>query len=251
MSTAPRRESATALTAIARRHQLVAFFVLACAFSWWAWVWYRFDPVAADAPILAFGPFLAALVMLALVGGRPALRAWFAKIVHWRVHPAWYAFVLLVPPASVFAAVAIQLATGATLVPGSALPGAGAVAGEFAFLLIYIGLGEEPAWRGYALPRLMAGRSALAAAILLGGLHVVWHLPLFGRRVPPRRQPGAVGDHRRRRIGRRRVGLGAHRRQPAAADVAARVDQRVHVRVALVRRSGPAAPLVDLGRGCG
>jgi uncharacterized protein len=180
MSTAPRRESATALTAIARRHQLVAFFVLACAFSWWAWVWYRFDPVAADAPILAFGPFLAALVMLALVGGRPALRAWFAKIVHWRVHPAWYAFVLLVPPASVFAAVAIQLATGATLVPGSALPGAGAVAGEFAFLLIYIGLGEEPAWRGYALPRLMAGRSALAAAILLGGLHVVWHLPLFG-----------------------------------------------------------------------
>ena len=47
-------------------------------------------------------------------------------------------------------------------------------------MLVLIGLGEEPAWRGYALPRLLAGRSALAAALLLGLLHALWHLPLFG-----------------------------------------------------------------------
>jgi membrane protease YdiL (CAAX protease family) len=118
--------------------------------------------------------------MLALAGGRPALRAWIAKIVHWRVRPVWYAVVLLVPPALTFTAVALHLATGAALVPDRVVPGAGAVAAQFAFVLVWIGIGEEPAWRGYALPRLMAGRSALAAALALGVLHVVWHLPLLG-----------------------------------------------------------------------
>jgi membrane protease YdiL (CAAX protease family) len=179
-TTSSRSVSDTTVRGFARRHQLVAFFTLACAFSWWAWVWYQFDPVGADAPIFASGPFVAALVMLALVGGRPALRAWFAKIVHWRVGPVWYAFALLVPPALTFAAVVVQLATGGGLVPGRVVPGAGALAAQFAFVLVYVGLGEESAWRGYALPRLMAGRSALAAALLLGVLHAAWHLPLFG-----------------------------------------------------------------------
>ncbi|HWM58681.1 MAG TPA: hypothetical protein VNO83_12655, partial [Pseudonocardia sp.] len=57
------------LVVLARRHQLVLFFVLAYALSWWAWVWYRLDPGNVDAPILPVGPFLAALVMLALIGG--------------------------------------------------------------------------------------------------------------------------------------------------------------------------------------
>jgi membrane protease YdiL (CAAX protease family) len=46
--------------------------------------------------------------------------------------------------------------------------------------MLFIGLGEEPAWRGFALPRLMTGRSTLAASLLLGALHALWHLPLFG-----------------------------------------------------------------------
>jgi membrane protease YdiL (CAAX protease family) len=179
-TTADRRALGTRLAAFARRHQLVAFFALAYAFSWWAWIWYRFDPVGADAPILPIGPFLAALLMLALVGGLPAIRNWFGKAVHWRVHPAWYAFVLLVPPATTFGALAIQLATGAAPVPDRTVPGAGAIATQFAFLFVWVGVGEEMAWRGYALPRLMVGRSALGAALLLGVLHVVWHLPLFG-----------------------------------------------------------------------
>jgi uncharacterized protein len=179
-TTTSRGASGTTLTAFARRHQLAAFFVLAYALSWWAWVWYRLDPGHVDAPILPVGPFLAALLLLAVVGGRPALRAWFAKIVDWRVRPVWYAVVLLVPPALTFGAVALHLAAGGVLVPDRVVPGAGAVAVQFLFVLVWIGLGEEPAWRGYALPRLMAGRSALTAALVLGVLHALWHLPLFG-----------------------------------------------------------------------
>ena len=39
--------------------------------------------------------------------------------------------------------------------------------------------GEELGWRGYALPRLQAGRSALLASLVLGMLIVGWHLPKF------------------------------------------------------------------------
>ena len=169
----------TKLADSARRHQLAAFFVLAYLLSWWAWVWYLLQPGVADAPILPFGPFLAALIMLALVGGG-AVKGWLSKIVHWRVGPVWYAVALLGPPALTFGAVALNLAVGAPLIPDRTAPGVVGWAIQFVFVLLWIGLGEEPAWRGYALPRLMAGRSALAAALLLGIFHAVWHLPLFG-----------------------------------------------------------------------
>ena len=139
------RAFGTCLAAFARRHQLLTFFALAFAFSWWAWFWYRLDPGHVDAPILPLGPFLAALVMLSLIGGRPAIREWFRKIVHWRVRPVWYAIALLVPPGLTFAAVAINVATGAMPIPVRVVPGLGAVAAQFAFVLVWIGIGEEPA----------------------------------------------------------------------------------------------------------
>jgi uncharacterized protein len=39
-------------------------------------------------------------------------------------------------------------------------------------------LGEEPAWRGYAVPQLQARRSPLASGLVLGLLVALWHLPL-------------------------------------------------------------------------
>ena len=40
-------------------------------------------------------------------------------------------------------------------------------------------LSEEPGWRGYALPRLLSTRTPLSAALTLGAIWAVWHLPLF------------------------------------------------------------------------
>jgi len=170
----------TPLVSFARTHQLSAFFVLAYALSWWAWVWYRLDPAHADAPILPLVALLAAAVMLLLIGGWPALKAWLAKIGHWRVGLQWYAVALLLPPVLTLIAVGLNLLFGASLSPDMPYPGAADLIVRFAFIFLVIGLGEEPAWRGYALPRLLAGRTALAASLILGALHALWHLPLLG-----------------------------------------------------------------------
>jgi membrane protease YdiL (CAAX protease family) len=40
-------------------------------------------------------------------------------------------------------------------------------------------LGEEPGWRGYALPRLEHDLGPVRASMVLGLLWAPWHLPLF------------------------------------------------------------------------
>ena len=53
-----------------------------------------------------------------------------------------------------------------------------------AIFLVFSGpLGEEPGWRGYALPKMLERQGALAASLMLGVLWAAWHLPL-----------GLVGD---------------------------------------------------------
>ena len=44
--------------------------------------------------------------------------------------------------------------------------------------LFAAGIGEEPGWRGFALPRIQRYRP-LRGSLLLGALWGVWHLPLW------------------------------------------------------------------------
>jgi membrane protease YdiL (CAAX protease family) len=170
----------TRIKETAKRHPILSFVLLAYALSWWPWPWFRLDPAAIDAPIFPFGPFLAAIIVLLFIGGWPAAKDWLGHIVHWRVGLRWYAVALILPPALILIAAELNRLLGARmLVELQDIEWLNLVP-RFVFILLWIGLGEEPAWRGFALPRLLDGRSALAASLLLGTVHAIWHAPLFG-----------------------------------------------------------------------
>lgn len=164
-----------------RRLREVGLFVaLAYLLSWWPWLLYRNDPTSVDAPILPIGPLIAAIMTAAVFAGLHGLKELFRKVAHWRVGPIWYAIVLLVPVVLTVTAVGLNIAAGAKVADGFVMPQWPQLIVRFLFIFFWIGLGEEPGWRGYLLPRLLVGRTAFAAAIVLGLIHAVWHWTLFG-----------------------------------------------------------------------
>jgi membrane protease YdiL (CAAX protease family) len=164
---------------LVKRHPLIAFFVLAFALSWWPWILYAFGP--SPTPIASFGPFLAALVVLAITQGKSGIGGLLRRMVRWRVGIRWYAVALLLPVGIALAATALNVLLGAQAPSAADLGGWTGLFSIFAVRLLIPGTGgawEEPGWRGFALPSLQAGRSALVASLILGAVWALWHLPL-------------------------------------------------------------------------
>ncbi|HWJ52240.1 MAG TPA: type II CAAX endopeptidase family protein [Propionibacteriaceae bacterium] len=163
-----------------RRHPLISFFVLAYLLSWWGWPIYYLNHNAP--PIASFGPFLAALVVLAMTLGRSGVTMLFKRMVQWRVKPVWYVVAVGLPIAATLAATVLNVMLGAPRPSGAALQHWPSLGPTFLIVLLVPGFGgtwEEPGWRGYALPKLQERHSALAASGILGILWAFWHLPLM------------------------------------------------------------------------
>ncbi len=171
---------------MARRHPLVHFYVLAFAIAWLGWL-----PVVAGSRGVApfthpavqlllllplVGPALAAIITTGAAEGRAGVRTLLAGMVRWRVHPAWHLAALLGPAVLFLGGRACDRLLGTAVPPAGA--GASALVGAFVVALI-ANPWEEVGWRGFALPRLQARSSALAATVVVGLLWGLWHLPLF------------------------------------------------------------------------
>jgi membrane protease YdiL (CAAX protease family) len=168
------------LSSVVKQHPLITFFVLAYALSWWAWTLYALE--LFPNPIASFGPFLAALVVLMVVHGKSGVVGLLRRMVRWRVGLRWYAVALLLPVGLAVAATVLNVLLGAQAPSPAELGGWTSLFSTLAIVLLVPGVGgawEEPGWRGYALPRLQTGRSALSASLILGVLIVGWHVPLM------------------------------------------------------------------------
>jgi uncharacterized protein len=174
---------------VLRRFPLTSFFVFAYGWTWLCW----WSVVAASSGLLTlpvpkedlatigqFGPFAAALVVTWVTTARGGLREFLGRLVRWRVSPVWVALSLLLLPATMLAAICLcawyrgEVATLRFRDTWDTVPA------YFIYALLLGGpLGEEPGWRGFALPRLQAKYGPVPASLGLGLLGAGWHLPLW------------------------------------------------------------------------
>jgi len=130
------------------------------------------------------GPLVAAFVVTAIVDGRSGLRELVRSMARWRVGILWFA-IALGSPFLFFALTAIALVltghAGPSLRDFGLFPGLPPMSAGAVFVVAFLvnGFGEETGWRGFALPRLSRGRSALAASLLTSAIWAGWHAPLF------------------------------------------------------------------------
>lgn len=175
------------------------YLLLAFIWSWAVWI-----PIAAlvddlSAPhyvlvaVGAFGPSVAGLLCTARDEGRAGVRRLLASLLAWRVPARWYALAVGGPLTVALLSIAgYQLAVGEDMF--SELETTTVLLVPVGLLAaVFVGsLQEELGWRGYALPRLLARRSAMSAALLVGVAWALWHLPLYAIADGQTRAPLAI-----------------------------------------------------------
>jgi membrane protease YdiL (CAAX protease family) len=180
----------SAITTWAKKRPLLTFFILAYAFSWMIEIPLALRAqgvVQAEIPfslhyLAAYGPMLSALILTGLTGGMRGLRELWERMTRWKVSPGWW-LVALAPLGLYLLVAAVLWLTQREAIDLAAmgqvdfLPAIGLAA--LPMWILTFGIGEETGWRGFALPRLQEGRSALHATIILWIFWALWHLPLF------------------------------------------------------------------------
>jgi membrane protease YdiL (CAAX protease family) len=175
---------------LAARHPLGAFF------AWFFTVGQTiaFIPILVhDLPVprqvfivgsTLIGLLLPAVVITRIVDGPAGLRAFWRRAVKVRVSLGWYAFALLVVPATATAITFVMLGPPADL---SVLGPALAVNLLLPLLLTFApnNWWEEVAWMGFVQARLQSRRGPVLAAVLTAPLFALQHISLtVGNPVP-------------------------------------------------------------------
>jgi len=144
-----------------------------------------FGPMKLGAPafyLAVCAPSIAAVAVAALRGGRAGLADLFGSLVRVRAAWWWVAISVLGYPAIWLVVALVRAAGEGSLASFDFTPWLVTLplllaAGHF--LRDPGALGEELGWRGFALPRLLQLMNARAAAVVLGVVWAVWHLPAF------------------------------------------------------------------------
>lgn len=175
-----------------KKNALLVYFILAFAISWVFMI-----PVALSAQglleqpvpyalyyLAPMGPMISAIIISAVTEGREGLLRQLRGLTKWQVGFKYVAFSVLAPVALFASAVLLEgVLSGewpewGLLGQVDYLPYLG-IPGVLGLWFLTFGLGEEMGWRGFALPRLQRGRTALTATVILGLLWGLWHLPAF------------------------------------------------------------------------
>lgn len=166
---------------IIRRHPVVAYFALTFVLSWIGALLVALPRLLRREelpeltgilmfPAMLLGPSIAGIVMNWVLDGRAGLVNLAAGLRHWRVG-RWYA-ALLIPPALVLGVLTcLRVLVSPAFTPN--LFWMGILFG------IPAGFLEEIGWTGFAFPRMRASMGGTRAAIVLGVVWSIWHVPVI------------------------------------------------------------------------
>lgn len=171
------------------RYPLITFFLLAFAGTWlvispWVFDTFGWIEIPDELGIILFilstftGPFFAAFYVTGKLEGKEGKKNLWRRIFQMRIGLVWYVAVL-------FTFLLVWLTAYNLLYRGAPLAAliANPALMVTAFLpnvltgLLIPSLGEEPGWRGFALPRLQKDFGPVLGTLILGTLHGIWHLP--------------------------------------------------------------------------
>jgi uncharacterized protein len=167
-------------------NRIVAFVAFTFAISWVIWVAMVAGSISIETPVgfvlnivAMAGPTIAALILAARAGAG-TLQRLLDGFSFSRVSLRWLAVAFTLPLAMVAVAIAVSVLVFGAPTPIITVAVIGAIAVEYVRVFFFGGpLEEELGWRGYALPRLQVGLTAWRAALLLGLVWGLWHLPLY------------------------------------------------------------------------
>ena len=159
---------------------LIAFFPLAFLLSWYPFILAKTHLVRTSGGINPLGPAMAALIVAGVFYGSRGIKELLTRYLPWRAGWRHYAFAIVFPVIIVIAAAGVSVLFGAPRPTAAQIGSWPEMLPRFVFIFLFIGLGEETGWRGFALPELQKRFSPFVASLILGVLWAAWHIPLMG-----------------------------------------------------------------------
>ena len=126
--------------------------------------------------LAVYGPSLTGCFLVLRNTGWSGFKRFLSRLLLWRVHWGWYAYLLVGIPVFFYIGALIKQLPMSEMFPvnsfGELLP--------MLFLMLFLGpVGEEFGWRGVALPLMQKKLAPFWAGLILGVIWGVWHYPAF------------------------------------------------------------------------
>jgi membrane protease YdiL (CAAX protease family) len=159
---------------------LAVFFPLAFLLSWYPYLLGKTHLVHTSGGINPLGPAVAALIVAGGFYGWRGIKELLARYLPWRAGWSDYLVAILLPVLLLMVAAMVNLLLGVPHPATAQLQSWSDLVPRFVFIFLFVGLGEETGWRGFALPELQKRFSPFAASLVVGVFWAAWHIPLMG-----------------------------------------------------------------------
>jgi membrane protease YdiL (CAAX protease family) len=185
-------QSQNSVRALIIRYSFLVYVVLTLMLGWFPWY------LGIQPTQIFFVPFLTALILAPLVGGRKGLGVFLRRMV--RVRAPWYTWVLAIflPAAIAIASLAIHTLLGGQLPEAALLNLNSATLVQVALLgvMYLLPIGSENiaefGFRGFGIPSLQNKWGSLIGTLILGLFVSLWFLPQFFNETSPQTAMGGL-----------------------------------------------------------